>query len=194
MTENSGIFRVPKGTPGAGHLELDLTEVRQLEARKDEVGSVNKAKAQELLRAMEKGYSAIANMLPMVSLELNRAEQAADERKAVVMLDEAPRILAEKGLIRPSNPSGSADQRENILALDSEHKKLRENVDLLKATQELLKGKMRGFEMSFQSVKKVFDTPDAYVAGGHIINIPSRAEAGDELDSQGSLKVGIPRY
>jgi hypothetical protein len=187
---------VPRGTPGAGLMILDLAEVRQLEARKEEVVSVTKAKAPELMRAMEKGYTALVTQyLPMVGFELSQAEQATEERKAVVMLDEAPRILSEKGLTKPSNPSGTADQRENVLALDKEYKALRNTVEMLKAVEALLKGKAKGFEMSYQSVKKVYDNLDNFgVVRNFHTPIPDSADVGDEITSTGALKIGTPRY
>jgi hypothetical protein len=187
---------VPRGTPGAGLMALDLAEVRQLEARKEEVSSISKAKAPELMRAMEKGYSLLSTQLiPMIGFELAQAEQAADERKAVVMLDEAPRILQEKGLAKPNNPGGTADQRENILALDKEYKALRNTVEMLKAVEALLKGKARGFEMSYQSVKKVYDNLDGFGAVRNFHTpVPDAADVGDEITSAGQLKLGSPRY
>ena len=154
----SEIIHIPRGTPGAGQLTLDMREIYQLEVRKQEVATVTKFKAQELLYLMEKGYSAIStDMLPKVLLELNNARDAAEARKAVVMLDVAPVVLREKKLTKESNPGGTADQRESVLALDEEYRALKKTVDQLEAVYEWLKGKMKGFEMSYQSVKKVYD-------------------------------------
>lgn len=169
-------------------LELDLSEINLLESRKIEVASVTKSKAAELMSAMERGYSQIASVLiPQVQWELTQAESVADQRKAVVMLDDAPRILREKGLVTAKNPSGSADQRENILALDKEYQGLRNTVEMLDAVYELLKGKMRGFEMSYQAVKKVYDSLNTYGASTRLDNvIPDGSGAGSI--------IGKPQY
>jgi hypothetical protein len=195
--ELGNFLRCPRGTPNSGVMELDLSEVNKLESRKGETASVTKTKAPELMHAMERGYSLIAaRLLPQVQWELTKAKEAADQRKAVVMLDEAPRILKEKGLSTSRNPAGSADQRENILALDTEYQKLRNTVDMLDAVYELLKGKMRGFEMSYQSVKRVFDSLNSYGALSHAnpsvlsTSIPDDAGAGDVVHTG----VGIPKY
>lgn len=120
---STSLLKVP--IVGGKILTLDLKEVRELEARKIEIGGVNKLKAPELMQAMERGYSLVAQtMLPAVAYQLAKAEEAADERKAVVMLDIVPELLAKKGLTTARNPSGSADQRENVLALDIEYKDL----------------------------------------------------------------------
>ncbi len=192
-------IRVPRGT-GNGFVEIDLSRVRELEARKEEASAISKVKAPELLTAMNEGYTILATkLLPLVSYELTQAKQAADERKAVVFLDEAPRILKEKGLSRPNNPSGSADQREAILSLDPEFKKLRNAVDMLDAVYELLKGKMRGFEMSYSSVKRTYDDLSGYgkTNYGRSTSVPvlqDEVTAGDDVDQYGNLKIGVPRY
>lgn len=195
----SDILRLPKGSSEGGLFSLELTEVHKLEARKVETACVTKSKAPELMHAMEQGYSIVSTkLLPVVAYELSQARQAADERKAVVMLDEAPRILQEKGLATSRNPSGSEGQRESVLAMDEEYKLLQDKVEMLKATFELLKGKLRGFEMSFSTVKKVFDSLNQYGSmprGGSIglQELPDGAEAGDQVDSAGRL-IGTPRY
>jgi hypothetical protein len=191
----STIVRVPSGTPGSGMLELDLTEVVKLESRKDEVASVTKTKSAELLRAMEKGYSALSRYLPKVQLELTRAKSAADERKAVVLLDEVPEILKAKGLARASQPGGSVDQREAILALDKEHQALRETVAQLDALYELLRGKQKGFEMAYHSIKKLYGDADRYgTSAGTYGGIQDGVGAGEEESAQPGSFTGLPRY
>lgn len=196
---NSTLLRLPSGSAAGGIFELDLSEVHQLEARKVETASITKMKAPELMHAMEQGYSICATkLMPRVAFELSQAEQAAEERKSVVMLDEAREILTAKGLTTSRNPAGSAEQRESVLALDAEYKSLRTKAEMLKAAFQLLKDKMRGFEMSFSTVKKVFDSLDQYGSMGRRGSIPvsqlqDGVEAGDEVNSTG-FKVGAPRY
>lgn len=196
ITVTIDAIRVPNGD-STSIINLDMVEVRTLEARKDEVATINKLKAPELMRAMEKGYSIVATtLLPRISYELSVAEQCADERKAVVMLDMAPQILKDKGLLSARNPSGSIDQRENVLAMDTEYKSRRDTVEKLKAVQELLKGKMRGFEMSYGAIKKVYDSLSTY--GALEKSHPGSFPLGNPIDITGvsgnEAIVGIPKY
>ncbi len=133
-------------------LAIDLAEVYELEARKDEIPSITKPRAPELMRALERGYSICGQFLAQVVAAVNRIDHARDRRKAVVMLDVAPRILKEKG-------AGNNDaSRSAIVDLDEEYGALQEQLLQAKALQELLKVKVRGFEMSFSAVKRVYDS------------------------------------
>lgn len=200
LTVDNVLIVVPRGAPDSGTLELNLGEVRRLEARQIEVASVSKMKAPELMHALTRGYLALATeLIPKVTYERTQAEVAVEERRAVVMLDEAPRILREKKLTKESNPSGTADQRENVLALDAEYKKASNTVAMLKAVETLLKGKMHGFEMHYQTVKKVFDSMDRHGALGRpdmgLTELPDGATAGDDvITTPNGFKVGTPRY
>lgn len=191
---STSLLKVP--IVGGKILTLDLKEVRELEARKIEIGGVNKLKAPELMQAMERGYSLVAQtMLPAVAYQLAKAEEAADERKAVVMLDIVPELLAKKGLTTARNPSGSADQRENVLALDIEYKDLKNTVDMLQAVKELLKGKMKGFEMAYGAVKKVYDSLSTYGVLGNSSPADLSSGISDDLESGDTDEmIGTPRY
>jgi hypothetical protein len=190
------LLHLPNAATGEGSFVLDLSEVHRLEARKVEVASVTKFKAPELMQQMERGYYVVSTkLMPLVAFQLSQAEQALDARKAVVMLDEAPRILREKGLVTSRNPSGSADQRESVLALDKEYAQLKNTAEMIKAVYELLKGKRHGFEMSFRAIQKSFDSLNQFTRGSQgVPELPEGAGAGDEVDEAGQLKVGAARY
>lgn len=174
----------PNGN-GIGVLSIDLSNIYYLEARKSEVAMVNKFKAPELMQAFEEGYSLCAKMLPRIAYELSVAKQEVDKREAVVNLDEAPRILKEKGLVTDRNPAGAADMREAVLNADEEYIKLKDRAEFIRAIFKTIEGKQKGFEMSFSAVKKVYDSLSQYgqLQGG--------ADTSIEV---GSTNVGKPRY
>lgn len=138
--------------PDGFSLAVDMSEVYALEARKDEVSSVTKARAPELMRAMERGYSLCGTKLAQVVAMVTKLEQAMNLRKAVVILDEAPAIIKTKGA------GNNKEARDAILEIDSEYQRLQTQMIEGKSLQDLLKVKVRGFEMSFSAIKKVYDS------------------------------------
>ncbi len=138
--------------PTGNVLAINLSEVYELEARKDEIPTVTKQRSPELMRAMERGYSICGQYLAKVVAAVNRIDYALDRRKAVVMLDIAPDIIKLKGA------GNNAEARSAIVDLDEECQNLQEQLLQAKALQELLKVKVKGFEMSFSAIKRVYDS------------------------------------
>ncbi|WNM70290.1 hypothetical protein [Myxococcus phage Mx1] len=190
---------VPSGSPNSPAKEIGMSEIYKLEARKQEIANVNKVTAPELMQAFINGYGHASRALVVLEYELQLAQKYMEERKAIVYLEEAPRILKEKGLVRPANPSGSEDQRKAVLALDKEYGQLQNRYYQIEAAAELLRTKAKGFEQAFQAVKKVYDSLSsvnalsgagaAQLASGNASQI--RSVSGD---GQPPLAVGKPRY
>lgn len=148
---------IPAGNPELPDRHIDMVNLYQLESRKQEVATVNKMYAPELMRAFEQGYGLASRAMVGVRLEIDRAKEALNKRKAVVMLDIAPTVLREKGLTTKASPAGAVELREAVLSSDEIYLDLLDRFNRLEAAYELLKIKAKGFEMSFQSVRKVYD-------------------------------------
>lgn len=144
--------------PSGDTFEVDRHEILRLDARKVEIPTVTRATGAELMRAMELGYSIAGKLLATVTLEASRMEEALAQRAAVVILDEVPRILQEKGLATPRTPNGSEDQRSRILTLDKTHSQLKDCVAQLEAIKALLKIDLQAFAMAFSAIKKTVET------------------------------------
>lgn len=185
------LLKCPAGTPGTAEKTFEMQDIYRLEARKEEVGHVNKTTAAGLMQAFEAGYSLTSQAYTLLKWELTQAEKYADERKAVVYLEVAPAYLQEKGLVRAANPSGSEDQRRAVLALDKEYQGLAERVAMIEAAAEFMHLKMKGFEMSYQSVKKVYDN----LTSTNTLNFGANKPAFKASEfSDGPIAVGKPRY
>jgi hypothetical protein len=150
-------WKCPKGK-GNGTIDFDLQEVYILEQRKNQIGQVTKVTAPDLMQAFERGYSTVGRFYNEAEAELADCRMLLEKRKAIVATDIAPDKLKAKGLTNAKNPAGSVDLREAIVAQDDEYLALVERRDAIEAMVGLLKIKMRGFEMAYQSVKKVFDS------------------------------------
>jgi hypothetical protein len=170
---------------GDTQLPINIVNICNLEARKHEVAMVNKIKAPELMQCFEEGFSECAKVLPRIAYELSVAKNEVSKREAVVNLDEAPRILREKGLTTGHSPAGGADMRDAVLKADKEYIDLQDRVEQIKAIYEFIRGKQKGFEMSFSAVKKVYDSLSQYGA------LQGGADTSIEV---GGTNVGKPRY
>lgn len=194
------VLKCPSGTPGVEDRTIEMAELYRLEARKQEIATVNKANAAELMQAFIDGFGLAARAVVQLDWELTQATKFAEERKAVVYLEVAPAFLQEKGLVRAANPSGSEDQRKAVLARDKEYLSLQDRVSMIEASAAYLKLKMKGFEMSYQAVKRVYDNLSNTNAVAYGVSKPAGAteyvgdvERNTFVDPT-KITIGKPRY
>jgi len=148
-------IKAPRGTPGLEPLVLEMFEIYRAEQRIDEIATVNAVRAPELLKTFNKAYKELRNYISVLELEYETALAERDRVRAVIVLDDAPRILKERGLTTTKNPSGSVDQREAIVALDERYKKINEIVMNLKCFISLFEGKKDSVEKAYTAVKRI---------------------------------------
>lgn len=156
MLETGQCLVVPPGVAGGTPIVISLEEILRAEQRQDEVATVNSTRAPELLAEFTKQWLNLSRLVAQVTAERNRAEKELNKRKSIILVDLMPERLAQKGL------SSSADNREAIITLDDEYIKLGDTFDQISAILELLKGKLRSFDMAFTSVKRII-TSDTYM-------------------------------
>lgn len=162
---------VPRGTPGMEPLRLDTTNIQRAESRIHEVAIVSATKAPELLAFFNMAYLDGTRIVAMLELELNNARRYCNGVRSVVMLDRAPTILKGKGLATDKNPGGSADLRQAVLDGDVEYQQALEREQQIEALLEMVKGKIKSFEMAYTSVKKILGEsgherrPNPYLSG-----------------------------
>lgn len=184
------ILVCPAGTPGHADKQIEIVDLYRLEARQNEIASVNKVTAPELMQAFINGYGIASRALIQLQYELAVANKHIEERKAILILDVVPQVLKEKGLVRPSNPAGSEDLRKSVMIQDKEYRELKDRVDMIETAVEFLKVKAKGFEMAYQSVKKVYDNLSSINA--LTVNRPSSAST--YMDTSEQAAIGKPRY
>lgn len=180
MSEEA-ILKVPRGTK-SGALALDTTRIIIAENRLEEVRRVTIATAPDLLACYNEAYLDLQKFLGALRLEHDKAVREANKRRSIVLLDEAPRILQEKGLATSKNPGGSADLRQAILDGDEEYCLLMDKADYIAAVHTMLAGRCKAIEMAFQAVKKIIERGQgnglgrvSTSAGAMEVDIPSRS-------------------
>ena len=177
-------------TPGGE--EFDLTLVHATEARIPEIAYVTPTKAPELLSVLSRACFTLGRALPVVYLGLQKAKQRVANRKAVLVIDVIPGILAEKKL------SSNAETRQALMDLDPEYQKAVEAELEYAACVMYVRRKIEDMENALNSVKKILgETGDMHRRPNYnmydveaVTNNPTQT---DQLATTGS-RIGKPRY
>lgn len=146
------IVPVQRGDRELREISFSMKKVLIAEQRAEEIAICTPSKAPELLATFNRGYLDAANIHAKLKLEQARAEAEAAEIKAEILLDKAPAIVKAKGL------TSSVDIRQAIVDSDPEYQEARDRLDMLNASVEYVKGKMKFLENAYTSVKKIMDT------------------------------------
>jgi hypothetical protein len=163
---------LPSATEGLPDQVLLLGDIMTAEARQSEVAIVTPVKAPELLHLFNKAWIDTDKIVKGLAADVVKAEAAVARRRATILLYEAEDFL------KTRNVASTKDSRDAVITLDPKFQALQDRVDQLFAAQEWLKGKMKGFENSYSSVKKIMGE-DAYNMATRIGN-PNLSGSGSQ--------------
>ena len=163
--------------------EVDLTVIHRAEARREELVTAAGRGLLELANAFDDGYDAACKLHSRVIYELEMATIASRKRRAVMLRDEVPQRIRERGLSTSRSPVGAEDIRENIYYEDDEFVKLEEYRAALECIKELLFGKMMSMTRMCRRAEALLQRRDANTGG-----LGDHDPAGDRLE-QGMRKV-----
>lgn len=135
-------------------LEIDLKAILVAEIRQDEVAIVTPGKAPELLSEFNRSWRELHGLYTQLTVEKNKADKVVEQRRAVLILEEVPKVLKEKGL------QSNETNREAVISLDEAYQKAQDVSDQIEAIIEYIKGKMKSFDNAFTSVKKILGGSD----------------------------------
>lgn len=170
----------PAPRKGMRPTTLDLSKPATAMARIREVAIVTPHKAPELLATFNEAYLSLHEAIVRLEAEKLIADREANKIRSVVMLERAPKMLAEKGLTTKSAPGGSEDFRRAVLDADEEYQDALDIVQQLTCVVELLKGQQKAIEMAYTSVKKILGERTFGSASGVGTQNPSlRGDTGD---------------
>ena len=153
LNGNKAVMVLPNG---AEQVVLDMDEIYHIDKRQHEVATVNLHRAPELLTTFNRGFIAAREAAIKVQGLIDAAKKAERTRAAIVVLDEVPKILVQKGLATTRSPGGSEDLRKAVLHQDPEYVACLDRISMLEAAKAFLELKAKGFENSYTSVKKIF--------------------------------------
>ena len=147
--ETQTSFIIPAGDPGLPALRLEMTEIFYAEQRIAEVAFVNEHKAPELLSTFNQAYLSLVKMRALLEMEAGAAQSHLNRRRSEVILEVATEVLKKKGL------ATSKDLREAVVDGDIQYQELQGRLQAIEVHLEWIKGKTKGIEMAYTSVKKI---------------------------------------
>jgi hypothetical protein len=119
---------------------LPMTSIREGERRLIEAKMVNPATYADLEYTFGEGYREAKKNITIIGYEITRAEKALREAKSVAILDEYPDFLKQNKL------KDNATVRDAFLERQANFVAAHDRIDMLKAMQDLMDGKVRVFE------------------------------------------------
>lgn len=187
----------PSGVKGGALIKFELGTVLDAESRLGEVARVTPGSAPSLLAAFNQGYLDLGRMMARLKMEHGKAVRTANRRKSQVILDVAPKLLLEKGLINSRSPAGSQDLREAVLDQDDEYQAHMDRVDMIAAVHADLHNRQKSVEMAYTAVKRIIDRGAGNGLGDirtGIVDIPTDVEVGMEMSHTQSGKARYGKY
>lgn len=131
---------------------LNLNNTREGERRLLEAKDVNPITYANLESCFNEAYRELRRHLATVGYELSKADNALETAKSNFLIDH----YQEKIKDLPKSHD-SADLRKAWLMRDSEYLAAKDRLDMLKATEALLDGKIKVFEKTCQYMRKRMD-------------------------------------
>ena len=129
-------------------MTLDLTKIKEGEDRLYEAQNVTVISYSNLEYVFNEGYREAKKHLSQVGYQITRAEKALREAKSRALLDEYPVFLKDR------NMKDSAQIRDAFLETVQDYTLAQDRIDMLKAVDALLDGKVKVFENTCRYMKK----------------------------------------
>jgi hypothetical protein len=120
--------------------KLSVSKIREGESRLIESRIVNPGTYSDLEYIFNEGYREAKSNLSVVMYEITKSEKVLREVKSRHLLDEYPDFLKEKKI------KDNSDVREAYLQRIAEYVSAKDRIDLLKAVESSMEGKIKVFE------------------------------------------------
>lgn len=150
-----GQIVAPRARPADGYLTWDVSGIHQAEQRTEEVSTVTRDKAPELLATFNKAYADASEIRTRLEYELDVVKNEIERLRASIILDRVPTILREKGLASAKSPAGSEDLRTAIINSDPDYRELVDRRGMLECVIALVKVKADKIQRAYSSVSKL---------------------------------------
>jgi len=130
---------------------LDFSKIKEGERRLVEARIVNVSTYNDLEYSFNEGYREARANLAVIGYEITQAESMWRKIQSELILDEYPAFLKEKGL------KDNAMIRDAFLERNQGYVDARERINMLKAMDSLVEGKIKVFENVCRYMKKQMD-------------------------------------
>lgn len=132
-------------------LILDTTKIKEGEHRLYEAQVVNPGTYANLEYVFNEGYREGRRHLSAIGYQITQAEKAQRSARSRALLDDYPDYLKKKGI------KDSAGIRDAYLETVQEFVAAQDRIDMLKAMEALIDGKVKSFENTCRYMKKQMD-------------------------------------
>lgn len=151
---SASIDRTELTIPGFGPhptLKLDTSKIKEAESRLSEAQVANPATYANLEYIYNEGYREAKRHLSVIGYQITLAEKSLREAKSIALLDNYQPFLKETG------HKDSAQIRDAFLERDLDYTGAQDRIDMLKAMEKLIEGKVHVFENTCRYMKKNMD-------------------------------------
>lgn len=149
LTGHSLVIPAFKGSP---EISLTLSKTREAESRLLEAKDVNPATYADLESMFADGFNESKKVSAVVAYEITKAEKALEVAKSNFLIDTYQEKI--KGLPKSQD---SSDLRKAWLMRDVDYVAAQDRIDMLKAIEALIDGKIRLFDKVSSFMKKRMD-------------------------------------
>jgi hypothetical protein len=132
-------------------VKLEFTSIKEGERRLVEARVVNPATYVDLEYSFNEGYREAKKNLSIIGYEIAQAERIHRRIKSELILDEYPSFLKEREL------KDNATVRDAFLEKNQPFVDAQERINMLKAMESLVDGKIRVFENVCRYIRKEID-------------------------------------
>jgi histidinol phosphatase-like PHP family hydrolase len=140
------------GSPLMKQLFLSFTETKEAERRILETRTVNPATYNDLEYAYNKAYKEQKTNYADVGFLIGKVEEQVENIKARILMDKYPEHMKAK-----PRYLDTADYRKSFVQLDEEYQKAMEHLNLLRAYEKLIEGRIKWCEKVCAYMKKQID-------------------------------------
>jgi hypothetical protein len=136
---------------GSPALSLELTKTKEAEARLIEAKTVSPITYADLEHCFNESYRELKRHYATIGLELANAEKAQKTAKSVFLIDQYPELLAKSKL------QDNGDTREAYLMRNKEYTDALDRINMLKAMEAFVEGRIKVMERVCAYMKKQMD-------------------------------------
>lgn len=130
---------------------LSFGAIKEGERRLIEYSMVNVSTYSNLSYTFNEGYREARKNIAVIGYELTQADKILRRIKSELILDEYPAYLKEKGL------KDNASYRDAFLEKNPSYVSAQDRIDMLKAMEALMDGKIKTFENACRDMRKQID-------------------------------------
>jgi hypothetical protein len=177
-----GLLTLQRVSPTAPGLTLDMSILREAEARLQEVKMVSPVTAPELGAYFNEACTTGTKYMAWIEYEILQAEKAFDLAKAAVILDKAPEEFKK---LKDTGIKFNEDFRNALMARDPDCQYALDVLNSMKAAKSLISGYADSFKRAHYSCKAISDRKNQSAASPNMSGYVGQTYNEEQFDFMG---------